>query len=120
MTLAATTYRIVDLQSGYEFLVPGDTPAERYDRNNPLHRSCGGGLLCTVDEECSSGPKTLPVRPSSTLDGAMVGEQWFVWCGDAAWLSRVEHNDAPAQEPFCACGRVVSHCDGTRKGCVHG
>jgi hypothetical protein len=31
--------------------------------------------------------------------------------------ARVTEDNAGSAEPFCACGRRVSHCDHSRRGC---
>lgn len=36
--------------------------------------------------------------------------------GGIIWIAKAHEVDALSQ-PFCACGRVVSQCDGSRKGC---
>ncbi len=34
-------------------------------------------------------------------------------------LDPIEANAAGIYEPFCACGRRISQCDGSRRGCSH-
>ncbi|NTX08956.1 hypothetical protein [Myxococcus sp. CA040A] len=39
---------------------------------------------------------------------------------DAQDRSSLESGDVTWMEPFCACGRRLSHCDGSRRGCREG
>jgi hypothetical protein len=70
----------------------------------------------------------MPI-PYSRRNDADDQQPWrCVTCGEA--VSHIRHNDCAciralrtrewadgAEEPFCACGRRLSQCDRSRKGC---
>ena len=35
-----------------------------------------------------------------------------------AMFEEAEDEDSARVEPFCACGRIISRCDGSRRGCL--
>ncbi len=76
---------------------------------------CAAEVLADEEEDRpaqeSAEPAPAPVRPALRLiQGGAGGEQHALPFG----LERPEQ----LSEPFCACGHVVSQCDGSRAGCT--
>jgi hypothetical protein len=67
-------------------------------------------------------PEVDPEEEYNREHGVMVCPWRWVDVTDPGAVESMESpdDDAARAEPFCACGRIVSRCDGSRRGCWKG